>query len=111
MLREEVHLGPPGYGENPATDERDSVVALILPVPIALCRDSMPGERRPADLVGRRISLWHVTDSALDAIGRTVTVFGTLHEAAFAHEFGPLVIQVDSVPDLRPTPPSRPLLN
>ena len=107
VLRKEVHLGPPGYGENPATDERDTVVALILPTPIALCRDSVSGKPRQAPLVERRISLWHVTESALDAAGETVTVYGFLHEAAYAHEFGPIVLQVDSVPDLRPVPPRR----
>ena len=107
VLRKEVHIGPPSYGENPATDERDTLVALMLPARIALCRDSVPGTRRPAAIMDRRISLWHVTESALEAIGDTVTVYGFLHEAHFAHEFGPLVIQVDSVPDLRPVSPSR----
>src|ERR1044071_1778577 len=73
VLRKELHAGPPGYGENPATDERDTVVALVLPAPVALCRDSVSGKPREAPLVGRRISLWHVTESALDAIGQTVT--------------------------------------
>jgi len=107
VLRREIHLGPPGYGENPATDERDTVIALILPARLALCRDSVAGGRPAPPLVGRRISLWHVTKSALDAVGQTVTVYGVLHEANFAHEFGPLVMQVDSVPDLRPPPPTR----
>lgn len=47
-LRSELHLGPPGYGESPAIDERDTVIALILPMPITLCRDSVSvnGDRR-----------------------------------------------------------------
>lgn len=105
VLRKELHLGPPGYGENRATDERDTVVALILPAAISLCRDSPTDERRPSAIVDRRISLWHVTELALDAAGQTVTVYGFLHEAAYAHEFGPLVMQVDSVTDLRPMRP------
>jgi hypothetical protein len=104
-LRREVHFGPPGYGENPETDERDTIIALILRSPLRLWPDSASGERRPAAISDRRITLWHVTESALDAIGKTVTVYGFLHEASFAHEFGPLVMQVDSIPDLRPLPP------
>ena len=100
-LRREVHLGPPGYGENPATDERDTIVALVLPKPFALCRDSTVGSARATAVVDRRVTLWHVTRSALEGIGQTVTAYGTIYEAAFLHEFGPLVLQVDSVPDLQ----------
>jgi hypothetical protein len=64
-LVREVRLGPPGYGENPATDERDTIAVLQLRRELALCRDSVPGLQSEAPLRGRRISLRHVPESVL----------------------------------------------
>jgi hypothetical protein len=100
-LVREVRLGAPGYGENPSTDERDTIAVLQLQRELALCRDSVPGQPADAPLRGRRITLRNVPESVLRLTGGRVTVYGVLAEASFAFEHGPVVIWVDSIPALR----------
>ena len=101
VVRREIRLGPPGYGETPATDRRDTIAVLILPAPISLCADSAlhaPGEPPVRD---KRVALRTVPREILSLEGETVIVYGLLGEATFAWEYGPLVMRVDSVPAAR----------
>jgi hypothetical protein len=109
VLQREVRLGAPGYGETPKRDRRDTVVVLRLAAPLTLCPDSAEHRTAASPVHTRRIALraglLGIPRGAL-ATGRTVTVYGTLGEASFAWEYGPLVLWVDSIPALRP--PKRP---
>ena len=104
IVRREIQLGAPGYGENPATDRRDTIAVLILPAPLTLCPDSAVHGAQEPPVRTRRVALRTVPRAVLTMQGASVTVFGRVGEASFAWEYGPLVMWVDSVPALR-TPP------
>ena len=103
-VRREIQLGAPGYGETPKKDRRDTIAVLILPSALTLCRDST--DRFPP-VHSRRVALRAVPREILNYVSRPITVFGTLGEASFAWEYGPLVMWVDSVPALREPPSVR----
>jgi hypothetical protein len=107
-LRREVHPGPPGYGETPSEDERDTVVVLVPDRALTACADSADAARgvRPRSL--RRIQLVHVPRSTLAAVGSHVTVYGGLDEATWGSHFTPFVIFTDSIPAIQhERPPAR----
>jgi len=100
VLRLEVHLGPPGYGETPARDERDTILVLELPSPIPVCPDFGQNSRDSVAHI-RRLQL---TGRALDgfkALGTRVTVYGSLSRAALGSDFLPVGLSADSIPELR----------
>src|SRR5258708_6462662 len=41
-LKQEVRLGPPGYGETPERDEKDTILVLHLDAPVRVCADNTP---------------------------------------------------------------------
>jgi hypothetical protein len=105
VLRQEVHLGPPGYGESPSEDRRDTIIVIVPPRPVPVCPGPDSATRtmlRVADL-----QLLNVPHSILAASGREVTAYGTLEEATWGWHYTPILLRVDSIPVLRLPRPSR----
>jgi len=100
QLRREVHPGPPGYGETPLQDRRDTIVVLILPAPLAVCVDSVDRPGRPAFRTVDRLQLTRSVPRVVS--GALVTVFGTLTPAAWGWHHTPVILEVDSIPALAP---------
>jgi len=103
VLRREVHLGTPGYGETPSQDERDTILVLELPSAIPVCPDFAQSNR---DSVAR-IRKLQVTGRAIegfDALGIRVTVYGSLSRAVRGTDFLPAGLRADSIPALRSRP-------
>jgi hypothetical protein len=108
QLRKEVHLGPPGYGETPQQDERDTIVVLVLPRPISVCVDPHSGDTS-AVIHATALQLIYPPRNVLDRIGEEFTVYGRLEEAVWGWHFTNVVLHVDSIPDLPGmTPRPRP---
>lgn len=104
-LAEEEHLGPPGYGETPSRDLRDTIPVLVLARPLHTCPLDVPyAEGDSTGLWVDRIELRHVSWSARSQLGRRVTVYGTLASQTWGSDYLPVELYVDSVPDLRAVP-------
>jgi hypothetical protein len=104
VVRQEVRFGAPGYGEDTLRDERDTIAVLVLPHTLALCPDSARHAPGDAPVPFDRVTLRYVPRAILSLQGREATVFGRLEEAGFAFEQGPILLRVDSVPELRTLP-------
>lgn len=102
-LGKEVHLGPPGYGETPNQDERDTILVLVLPHPIPVCADPEHGDT-VAVVHAAKLQLMYVTRDALNHVGEDLVVFGQLEEAVFGWHFTDVILHVDSIPSLTPLP-------
>jgi hypothetical protein len=106
-LRMEVHLGPPGYGETPKSDERDTIVVLVLPNPLRVCADTASAIRGTSDSGSSevdRFQLAGVPKSIWSNVGDSVTVYGALRGREWGWHFTPVILWADSIPDLRITP-------
>ena len=99
-LQHEVHPGSPGYGETPKLDRPDTVLVLALPVPLAVCVDSVDRSGQPAVVEVRRLQLNRAPGTAPAAA--PVTVYGTLTRAAYGWHYTAVVLEVDSIPALVP---------
>ena len=98
----EVHPGPPGYGETPARDRRDSIVVLTIAAPLAVCRDSnVTNSVRPVKTA--RFQVTGYAHEALSHPGRHVTVFGSLTPAVWGWHYLKVILEADSIPELGPT--------
>jgi hypothetical protein len=98
VLDREVHLGPPGYGETPEQDSRDTIAVLALPVTLHVSQDSSAQSGGANCLEVVRLQLVGHPRSALDRLGDTMTVFGTLEERAWGWHYTPVILRVDSIP-------------
>jgi len=96
ILQRRIHLGPPGYGETPVIDTRDTswVVRMSSPLPACNAEDpSADSARREVQLVAPPEDVWR-----LERI--PFTVYGRLDRATFGWHRTPYVIVVDSIPAL-----------
>jgi hypothetical protein len=100
VLRREVHLGPPGYGETPSHDERDTILVVELLTSIPVCPDFA---QNPRDTVARvqRLQLTGPASEGFKPIGSRVRVYGSLTRAVRGTDFLPVVLWADSIPGLR----------
>lgn len=95
-LAREVHLGPPGYGETPARDRRDTITVVMLKHDLVLCAD--PDARSDTAAVhARRIQLMGKGPSVNAHWGFDATVYGRVGAAVFGFQFTPVIVYVDSV--------------
>ena len=106
-LRREVHLGPPGYGETPKKDARDTIVVLVLPSPLAVCVDAQSGADTATIYRATELQLRGASRTVLDHLGSTVTAFGRLSEAVWGWEYTRIVLRTDSIPELREKLPGK----
>jgi hypothetical protein len=97
-------LGPPGYGETPAKDERDTIVVLVLPIALKVCIVPRPRSDTGSIYAATRLQLRGAPRTVLEHIGNTVTVFGKLSEAVWGGEFTRIVLYTDSIPEIRRRP-------
>jgi hypothetical protein len=100
-LSREIHLGPPGYGETPNRDRKDSIVVLTLPDAVTICGDSTITGRSASVRTDRFQVTGHARE-ALDHIGQQVTVFGSLTPAVWGWHYLKIILEADSIPALRP---------
>jgi|SRR5215831_3746945 len=88
-------FGPPGYGENPKTDSRETQDILLLDSPVDVIRtthDDWDGTERRIN----RITL--VLDHSISHfIGKKVVVAGTLFHAYSGHHHTKILMVVSSV--------------
>ena len=98
-LQQEVDAGPPGYGETPRQDRRDTLLVLVLPAPLAVCVDSVDRPDRPAVVQVSRIQLGRSPVRA--PIGTVVIVYGALAPRTWGGHRTPVVLEVDSIPGPR----------
>lgn len=101
VLRVEEHRGPPGYGETPKLDTRDTIVVLVTEVEVAACGDSTLGPDAVAKVRTNRFQLGRISRDMLRQPGARVTVFGELRHRVWGSQRTEIVIDVDSIPALR----------
>lgn len=97
-VQREVKLGPPGYGDTPARDKRDTILVLRLDEPISACPDTALKPRSSKVSVVADVQLTgHVDPNRMPVEGR-VTVYGTVQRAELAWHYMPVIMRVDSIP-------------
>jgi hypothetical protein len=100
----ELHefYGPPGYGENPASDARERQALLKLDTPI--CVEPGSDDQDEAERNQARVTLVPpASNVALSGYqGRHVTVKGKLFHAISGHHHTPVLIQLQQEPDTGP---------
>ena len=96
-----MHLGPPGYGETPDQDRRDTIVVLVLRAAVRVCPDTTGSVHGPSPARVRRLQLVQVPHSTLDEVGRAVTAYGSVEEATWGGQYTPFILRADSSPALR----------
>ena len=101
VLRREMHLGPPGYGETPAEDAQDTIVVLELPTELPVCADTAGGLPDSPVVRSQRLQLVGRVGAVRGRRGDTVTVYGRLEQRTWGWHYTPLVLLVDSIPALR----------
>lgn len=94
-VRKEIRLGPPGYGETPLKDKRDTILVLRLQTPITTCLDTTATSRRSVATVAE-VQLTGKVDQSRIWIGREMTVYGTVQRAELAWHYLPVIVRVDS---------------
>ena len=101
-LSREIHLGPPGYGETPTRDRKDSIVVLTIPSAVRICGDSGT-TGSSASVATDRFQVTGHAREALDHEGEQVTVYGSLTPAVWGWHYLKIILEADSIPDLHMT--------
>jgi Domain of unknown function (DUF4431) len=100
MVRLRTFYGPPGYGEDPAHDSRETQAQLRLARPVCVNDDS-GGVAERYQLVITLVPLGKgVHFSRL--IGQRIQVRGKLYPAETGHHHTPLLLSVENAADVRP---------
>jgi Domain of unknown function (DUF4431) len=97
-LAAESYAGSPNYGESPDTDSIETAYILSLDRPVAV--RPHPGDEANLDRLDgvRHVQLVGVLRGALStAVGRRVTIRGTLSEAISSHHRTDALLNVDSI--------------
>ena len=95
-IHSEVHLGPPGYGETPTVDTRDTILVLALPRTIALCNDPRLDPQGASAIDASSVQLvGHVGRN--HRAGDTITAYGSLIQRTWGRHYLPVVLEVDSI--------------
>lgn len=93
----EIRLGPPGYGETPTRDLRDTILVLRLPRPVSVCLGAISAIQGARRVEVDAIQLTGRVDGLRDAISREVGVFGLLFQAELGGHYTDVLIRVDSI--------------
>jgi hypothetical protein len=101
VLRQELRAGPPGYGESPGTDRRDTILVLETPLATRDCTDTSSFAPPPMLRLEHRMQLLDAPREVLGRLGDTVTVFGAPEPQTFGWHYTPVLLRVDSIPELR----------
>jgi hypothetical protein len=97
ILRQEERLGPPGYGENPSQDEKDTILVLYLRHPVSVCADPTPGARHPAVDSVKAIQLAGRIGGLSSQLDEQIGVYGNLFHADFGRQFTDVLMEVERV--------------
>ncbi len=103
VLHGEVRPGPPGYGETPTLDRLDTILVMVLPRGISVCRDPAVDPHGLAAIDVEAIQLVGRLAPRTPQAGDTVTVFGGLQQQTWGWHYTTVVLEVDSI-----TRPVRP---
>lgn len=96
-LEQQVRLGPPGYGETPSKDERDTILVLRLRAPINVCADTTEGAEQPRTDSVTVLQLAGRIGGLASRSGQEIGVYGTLCHADFGPQFTDVLIDVKRV--------------
>lgn len=96
-LVEVEEYGPPGYGEDPATDQRVKVPMLKLAKPVNVCGDPNSDTNQSSFSGLDRIQVVTDDQDYRDWIDRRVTVRGTLSEAMTGHHYTNVLLTIKEV--------------
>jgi hypothetical protein len=101
-LRGEVvrvpRYGPPGFGENPKTDEKVNVAILVPSHPIDVCGDSTSEKNGWSFHDVREIQLFYPDSLDLTPfIGRPVVVTGALFQRLTAHHYTDVLLRLNTI--------------
>ena len=96
-----IYFGPPGYGENPASDAREGALLLLLDAPICVKESSHPELDNNAfegNVILIQLAAVHVDPSSLKrAEGKRATVRGSLYHRLTGHHRTPVLMDVYDV--------------
>lgn len=95
VVTQQVRSGPPGYGETPKLDKRDTILVLRLDTAIKMCAGA-PGTDAHTSGV-REIQLTGHVDDIRSRLNTIVTVRGELLRAELAWHYTPIVFRVEEV--------------
>lgn len=88
--------GPPGYGENPKTDSRETQAILKLDRPI--CTEANPREYEDAEENQKEVTLIPPSGMGFSKlVGRSVSVNGTLFHSHTGHHHTAVLIDVKRI--------------
>lgn len=104
-VRGKVHLrtfyGPPGYGETPRIDRRETQAFLFLSSPI--CVEASGAADEPEEHAQAEITLVPLHGENLKAYqARSISATGRLFHAISGHHHTPVLIEITSVEPRRP---------
>ena len=107
VVESEDRLGPPGYGETPAKDEKVTIFVLRLPVAVDVCADTSSVAPQPEVKGVQVIRLTgNVEPERLKRqVGLRLKVDGTLDHAVWGMDFIQVLMRVDSIPGSKMIPP------
>ena len=91
------YFGPPGFGESPASDSRESVFLLELERPIAVRGDPTDELNRDSIDELKRVQLEVSASPDPALLGTRVRVTGTLFTAHTGHHHTPAILRLISV--------------
>lgn len=94
MLR--TFFGPPGYGENPKTDSRETQGVLLLER--SICIDQNTDDFDPAETNQSEVTLVPINSVNLSSyVGKSVRVSGTLFHANTGHHHTAVLMELQSI--------------
>jgi hypothetical protein len=103
-LTERKEYGPPGYGETPSKDERDTILVLKLSSPISVQPTANAAASGSASLDPvkdvRELQLFIPKPQVAEArklLGRAVVAVGTLNEAAAPSQYTKVWLDTQTV--------------
>lgn len=92
----QTFFGPPGYGEKPDSDSRETQAILLLEKPI--CVEANPKDYEEAEQNQREVTLVPLGKENLkDYEGNQIMVQGTLYHAFNGHHHTPVLIEIKHI--------------
>jgi hypothetical protein len=101
-LASREYYGPPGYGENPATDRRERQVVLMLDKPLCVERSADGYDEAERGQVSVTMVPTGVEIQLGTYLNRHVRVQGKLFHAFTRHHHTPLLLELEREPTLIP---------
>jgi hypothetical protein len=90
--------GPPNYGENPATDSKESQYILILDTPVDVIGSTDPIDRTEREVKKLTLVVFDFKANPVESLlGKRVEVSGTLFHAHTGHHHTRVLIEVESI--------------